>query len=455
MTEPRKAELLERLHDIGGVRLEITCSRAVKARRLDLVPEDDPRTVCCKILYLGSPNKKQDGLHIENDGYTYTELCSPFPEEPDRLITYGLFRDKDNNIWTDYYSNAYLRFPEMHKSNIELRVFVPKILAEKSPILEIKCMDRTICSTVLNEPGEQRIDLDIGDCGSDLAEYMTDVRRQQAIMLDEFGKACTELGIKAYLICGGLIGVTRDGDLLPWDDDLDLAMTRTDYEILNSKAEELWPKGSSFEWITKDRYGDDVFVDFMTRFVYMEESSEGSSFTKLGSKGRQDLRGHQAIDIYILDNACNSEFRQKIKAYRIMLLYLLCSAHRGDEIDLAKYPYYSGFKGLAIKAALQIGKRLKLSTLLKRYDRLVSSCRNNRSESVFQSNGYYLCIPMLFRRDWFGEGTIIETEAGEMLVPDDPDSFLRRMYGDYLKYPATWDRMPSHFRKEDTTCENG
>ena len=449
-----KNELLARLHDIGGVRLEVLCSRAVRARRMGLVPEDDLRTVCCKVLYLGAPGEEPGTLHPEDDGYAYANICSPFPEKLDPMISYGLFKDREQNLWTEYYSSAYLKYPELHTKGIELRIYVPDILAEKSPELVIKCMGRTVFSAVLAEPGEQSIVLDISDCGEEIATYMTEVRRQQAIMVDEFTRVCRDLGVRAYLICGGLIGAVRDGDLLPWDDDLDFAMTRADYEILNSRADEIWPKGSPFEWITKDKYEDDVFVDFMTRFVYMSEKSGGNSFEKLGNKGRQDLRGHQVIDIYVLDDAFSSHFRQKIRAMRIKFLYLLCSAHRGDVLDLGKYSYYGGVKKLLIKAAMWVGKRIGLGTLLKRYDKLTTMCKG-KSEEVFQSNGYYLCIPMRFRKEWFGEGMERKTEAGEILLPADPDSFLRRMYGDYLKYPATWDRIPSHMKKEDMTDDNG
>ncbi|MBR2671474.1 MAG: LicD family protein [Oscillospiraceae bacterium] len=448
-----KNELLAKLHDIGGVRLEILCSRAVRARRMGLVPEDDLRTVCCRILYLGAPNEEPGALHPENDGYAYASIYSPFSGEPDPLIAYGLYRDRDRNLWTEYYSSVYLKYPGLHAKGIELRMYVPDILAEKSPTLEIKCLGCTIFSTVLAESGEQRIVLDIHDCGEGIAAYMAEVRRQQAVMVGEFMRVCRDLGVRAYLICGGLIGEMRDGDLLPWDDDLDFAMTRADYEILNSRADDIWPKGSPFEWITKDKYEDDVFVDFMTRFVYMGETSGGNSFEKLGDRGRQDLRGHQVIDIYILDDAFSSHFRQKIRTTRIKLLYLLCSAHRGDVLDLGKYSYYGGIKKLLIKAAMWVGRRIDLKDLLKRYDRLTQT-RKGGSEEVFQSNGYYLCIPMLFRKEWFGEGVERETEVGKILLPADPDSFLRRMYGDYLKYPATWDRTPSHLKKEEMTDSN-
>lgn len=64
-------------------------------------------------------------------------------------------------------------------------------------------------------------------------------------LMKEFDRVCTELGLHYYVISGSLIGVVRHGGLIPWDDDIDVAMTHHDYKILKEKSKDIW-KNSDF-----------------------------------------------------------------------------------------------------------------------------------------------------------------------------------------------------------------
>ena len=51
-------------------------------------------------------------------------------------------------------------------------------------------------------------------------------------VLRHFHKYCAENGLRYYLIGGALLGAARYGGFIPWDDDIDVAMPREDYERL-------------------------------------------------------------------------------------------------------------------------------------------------------------------------------------------------------------------------------
>lgn len=49
-------------------------------------------------------------------------------------------------------------------------------------------------------------------------------------IMDEIHRVCIEHGITYYLSYGTLLGAYRHGGFIPWDDDLDIALFRKDYE---------------------------------------------------------------------------------------------------------------------------------------------------------------------------------------------------------------------------------
>lgn len=277
--------------------------------------------------------------------------------------------------------------------------------------------------------------------------YIDKAHRLLFTLLTEFDRVCEKYGLKYYLVCGGLIGAVRHHGFIPWDDDVDVAMIREDFDKFRKIAKKEW-KNSEFMFVDYNRLGCGVFLDYMSRVMYMGEEIPVNVFRKIRGKGRSDIDNHMPLDIYVLDRAPKEEKKFKRMVKIIQGLYGLGMGHRAY-INYAEYDNTKPEMQKIIRRLTKIGKWIPLWLIEFTYEIVRKWYRHIKDYDYFQSNGWILCIPMRFKKEWFEEGTRLEVEGKSFMVPKMYDAFLRYFYGDYMKLPPEEKRKPTH--SEDAT----
>ncbi|MDE6025324.1 MAG: LicD family protein [Lachnospiraceae bacterium] len=135
----------------------------------------------------------------------------------------------------------------------------------------------------------------------------------QLEVLNEIDKVCKLHNIKWYIDSGILLGAIRHGGFIPWDDDVDICMSREDYDKFIQIAENEMPKGYILLNYDKDDYDN----------LWLRVTNEDKIvFNRSFLDKYHDCPYAMGIDIFPLDYMASDEETERKRGE---LVSLLCS----------------------------------------------------------------------------------------------------------------------------------
>ena len=366
-----------------------------------------------RICYMGAVETEHPGLKFDHDPYVTSHIRE---------------QEFQGSFCT------VLKDTGLRKSGLKL-----VLLTEQADSIRIRAAGEAlgIISTKAGVKTEAVFDV-TGLCLEERA-YLDKLHRILYLLLEEVDRICRKHDIHYYLIQGGLLGAFRHGEIIPWDDDLDLAMTRSDFERFRRLApDEL---GESFLYLDCTEIGG--FLDFMCRVMYMDETVPGNIFRKVEGKCRPELPNHQPLDIFILDRIPDDPKKASKQMTLIRLAYGLGMGHRAY-VDMKEYSGRDWKTRAAVRILSFCGRCLPLKLIFRLHDWISTMYENEETEAYFMSNAFLPFIHTRYDRDWFTGGRTMRLGNREVTVPDDPEASLKRTYYDYYHYPPVDKRIPEH-----------
>lgn len=246
-------------------------------------------------------------------------------------------------------------------------------------------------------------------------------------ILKRFVDLCEKQEIRYYIIGGTLIGAVRHGGFIPWDDDIDIAVPREDYNRLIDIMHKL----------KDDVLGMEYYKDNPELYFYPIRIVN-KKYTITEPRKKEGV-AHPWIDILPVDGMPDKRmerllFRAKMDCYRLLLALHYVDNLR--DVQRSKIQRIIIFFGKKTK----IGKRINPSLVKDKITDTLSAYPMGSCKLSGTCMGAYYFHEFV-ETEFFGNGSKVQFEGLEVSAPKSIEPYLTHMYGEYMKLPPEEKRV--------------
>ena len=255
-----------------------------------------------------------------------------------------------------------------------------------------------------------------------------ELKKLQKIELEiliEFDRICRKHNIKYTLSGGTLLGAIRHDGFIPWDDDIDINMTRKEYnKFIKCQKKDLNTDKFYLDCIeTKDDCG----------MIYSKLKRKDSLYIETASN-RDRSEQNIWIDIFPVDKIKSNKSRLScIRVYclKIILMY--------------KYGYIKTHDNRIIFNIVRfLSIFFNKEKLKKKICKLLTKYNDIDTDYYVEYASTYLG-KQIMRKRVYTDYTEHKFENKKFMITKHYDEYLKTLYDDYMKLPPEEDRINHHY----------
>lgn len=279
------------------------------------------------------------------------------------------------------------------------------------------------------------------------AQTLKELQGYEADALKQFITLCEKHNLRYYVIGGTLLGAVRHGGFIPWDDDVDVAMPREDYDAFIEIAAEELPTPYVIEYPKKDPDFKSYFAKIRrTDITVYEELLENEASSRIG----------YLIDVIPIDGTPDNSFAKKIYYAKVLWYRFLCgtaNVYTGIRTNRPKSEQLL----LRVVRALKLYEWIDVQNVYEKMDKLFHKQDCETAKEIGTLMGAYK-LHEIVPREYFGDyenASVWQFEDMQVKGPEKWDEYLTHMYGDYQTPPKKEEQV-LHYQpiiKRETSCE--
>ena len=261
-------------------------------------------------------------------------------------------------------------------------------------------------------------------------EQLNTMKALETEMLATFVEVCHKLSLRYYMVGGTLLGAVRHQGFIPWDDDIDVAMPREDYEIFLREGQKYLPEHLFLQNLDTD-------PGYLMNFAKIRDNR--TTFVEYAVRKR-DMHHGVFIDIFPLDGYPEGEKAQKkMDFHQLIHKYRLRAA-----VEVPKEAQHS--------LPVEVGMRCvsALTCLIQPNFRKAQVAREQRHRAAAGSSLWANYCGAWGKKEimpaeWYGQGVELDFEGLKIKGPEHWDKWLTQVYGDYMRLPPVEKRVAHHY----------
>lgn len=260
---------------------------------------------------------------------------------------------------------------------------------------------------------------------------LTEQKNIQLSILRDVHSFCEQNGIHYTLIFGTLLGAIRHKGYIPWDDDIDIAMPRKDYDKFLQNFNSFHTFYKVYDCKQNEEYTHPYAKVADVRTIYFENVN----MKPIGIN----------IDVFPFDDLFETEEESD------KFIQSLASIKRKFRLKLLKPSKKNKlWKRLAIKVLKLLVWNKNLKDLAISQQEVVSAidCKNQLYSAILTDSSLRDCRKSMCPKHYFDEYVDVYFEGEKFKAIKEYHAWLTAMYGDYMLPPPEGQRMSPHTVQE-------